>query len=555
MALTNITNRNFYNKSIDELIKKFNSDSENGLNSSELEKRYLEFGYNELPKIKKSIWKVYLAPIFNFLIVILIITGIIVIILGSPEDTIITFTVVGMNSFTAIVQSYRAQKALESLREISALQATVIRDGKKFGQEIPTNELVPGDIVVINQGAKIPADGRIIESMNLTLNEAPLTGESEPEEKNNLIIKEENVPIQDQSNMVFMGTYVHTGRAKVLITGTGVNTEIGKISSQLNEMGSIEDIPLTHKLNKLGYILGTVVIINLIILIAYKFSVLIINNQFYGDFISKALVSSILRAMNIMPINLPLLTTLVLVTGVLNMAKNGVIIKNLSAIESLGRVSIICSDKTGTITKNEMTVEKFWINNDEYEVSGSGYDAKGEILKDGNLIYLNDNPTFQKFIDSIIVNNNANLIYQDVKVKIGDIKEKAVRRALGSPTEAALLVLAEKAGYNPQEIRKKYDLVQEYSFSSEFKRMTTVCNLFEEKFELFAFSKGAPETILKISSHIEINSQVKKFDDNRKQEMLNKIQEQANQGFRTLAIGYKKLKKFDNPKRNQIEKN
>ncbi|MFX1294127.1 MAG: cation-translocating P-type ATPase [Promethearchaeota archaeon] len=555
MSLANTINRNYYNKSIEDLITKFNSNSENGLNSSELENRYLEYGYNELPKIKKSIWKVYLAPIFNFLIVILIITGIIVIILGSPENTIITFTVVGMNSFTAIVQSYRAQKALESLMEISALKTTVVRDGKKFGQEIPTKELVPGDIVLINQGAKIPADGRIIESMNLTLNEAPLTGESEPEEKNNMRIEKENVPIQDQINMVFMGTYVHTGRAKILITGTGVNTEIGKISNQLNEMGSIEDIPLTHKLNKLGYILGTVVIINLIILIVYKFSVLIINDQFYGDFISKALVSSILRAMNIMPINLPLLTTLVLVTGVLNMAKNGVIIKNLSAIESLGRVSIICSDKTGTITKNEMTVEKFWTNNIEYEVSGSGYDAKGEILKDGNPINLNDNLTFQKFIDSIIVNNNANLVYEDVKVKVGDIKEKSVRRALGSPTEAALLVLAEKAGYNPQEVKKKYDIVQEYSFSSEFKRMTTVCNLFEEKFELLAFSKGAPETIIKISSHIEIFGKLHKFNDTRKQEIIDKIQEHANQGFRTLAIGYKKLKEFDNPKRNQIEKN
>ena len=274
MSLANTTNRNYYNKPIDELLAKFNSDSEKGLQTLELESRYNEYGYNELPKIKKSIWRVYLAPVFNFLIVILIITGVVVIILGSPESTIITFTVVGINSFTAIVQQFRAQKALESLRQISALKATVIRDGKKFGQEIPTRELLPGDIVILNQGAKIPADGRILDSMNLTVDEAPLTGESEPEEKNNMIIEKQNVPIQDQTNIVFKGTYVYTGRAKILITGTGINTEIGKISNQLNEMGSIEDIPLTHKLNRLGYILGTVVIINLIILIVYKFSIL-----------------------------------------------------------------------------------------------------------------------------------------------------------------------------------------------------------------------------------------------------------------------------------------
>ncbi len=558
MSIAEITDRNYYNKTIDELIKEFNSDPENGLKTLELESRFNEFGYNELPKIKKSIWKIYLAPIFNFLIVILLITGIVVIILGSPEDTIITFTVVGMNSCTAIIQSYRGQKALESLRQISALKAIVIRDGNKFGQEIQTRELVPGDIVLLNQGTKIPADGRILESMNLTIDEAALTGESEPEEKNNLIIEKENIPIQDQSNMVFMGTYVHTGRAKILITGTGINTEIGKISIQLNEMGSIEEIPLTHKLNKLGYILGTVVIINLIVLIVYKFTTLnlwteIFKGNFKNENIGEALVSSILRAMNIMPINLPLLTTLVLVTGVLNMAQNGVIIKNLSAIESLGRVSVVCSDKTGTITKNEMTVEKFWINEEEYEVSGSGYDAKGEIQKDGKEINLKDNSTFQRFINSIVINNNSKLIFENVKVKVGETMEKAVRRALGSPTEAALLVLAEKAGYNLTETKNKFEILQEYSFSSEFKRMTTVCTIFEEKFEIYAFSKGAPERILDISNKIEINGKEKSFKN--KQEILNKINNRANQGFRTLAIAYRKLKEFNNSKREDIERN
>jgi len=558
MAIETVSDGNYHKKSVDECIKKFNSDPENGLNSSELESRYLNYGYNELPKIKKSIWKVYLAPIFNFLIVILIITGIIVIILGSPENTIITFTVVGMNSFTAIVQSYRAQKALESLREISALKATVVRDGKKFGIEILTKELVPGDIILLSQGSKVPADGRIIESMNLTINEAPLTGESEPEEKSSQIIEKDGVPIQDQTNMVFMGTYCNTGRAKVLITQTGVNTQIGEISSQLNKLGGIEEIPLTKRLNRLGYILGIIVIINLIILIVYKFTVLnlwedLFSGNFGNDNLSDALVSSILRAMNIMPINLPLLTTLILVTGVLNMAKNGVIIKNLSAIESLGRVSVICSDKTGTITKNEMTVVKFWINNNEYEVSGSGYDSKGDILMEGKPINLSDNPTFERFIISIVLNNNANLVFEDVKVKVKDVREKSIRRALGSPTEGALLVLAEKGGYNIQDIKDQFKIMHEYSFSSELKRMTTVCNIFEEKYEVFAFSKGAPERILEISSEIEINGKIRAFDTKLKNEISNLITNRANQGFRTLAIAYKKLEEFNNPKRKKVE--
>jgi len=360
MSIAKKSNEPYYSQSLDELLELFQTDPDNGISSSDLERRYINSGYNELPKIKKSIWKIYFAPIFNFLIIILLITGISVAILGSPGETVITFTVVVINSATVIIQQYRAQKALESLKQISALKATVLRDKEQF--EIPNRELVPGDIILLEQGDKIPADGRIINQINLRVDEAPLTGESEPAEKNNKIIEKNDVPIQKQSNMIFMGTYIYTGRAKALITDTGVNTEIGKISTTLNEMGSIEDIPLTGKLNRLGYILGIIVIINLYILIFYKLVVLAYEENLIRSEISSALVSSILRATNVLPINLPLLTTLVLITGVLNMAQSGVIIKNLSAIESLGRVSVICSDKTGTITRNEMAVERFWIN-------------------------------------------------------------------------------------------------------------------------------------------------------------------------------------------------
>ncbi|MFX0038402.1 MAG: cation-translocating P-type ATPase [Promethearchaeota archaeon] len=541
----------YYNQSIEDLVKNFNTNIENGLNSSELNERYQKSGYNELPKIKKSIWKIYLAPIFNFLIVILLITGVIIVILGSPSETIITFTVVIINSFTAIVQQFRAQKALESLRRISALKASVLRDGKLI--EIETKELVPGDIMILNQGDKIPADGRIIESMNFSIDEAPLTGESEPVEKNNYIIDKENIPIQNQSNMVFMGTFIRTGRAKGVVTGTGVKTEIGKISQTLNEMGSIEEIPLTRKLNRLGYILGTIVIINLVILLTSKLIILGIEGNLIQNEIIEAITDSIIRSMNIIPINLPLLSTLVLITGVLVMAQSGVIIKNLSAIESLGRISVICSDKTGTITKNEMTVEKFWINEQEYEVTGSGYDAEGQIFKDHTPINLNENETFMKFLSSIVINNNAQLEYEDVKVRLKNLKEKAVRRALGSPTESALLVLTEKAGIFPYDIKKNYEIVKEFSFSSEEKRMTTLCKTLGDHDIIFAFSKGAPERMLEISSQIELNGELKDLDQNYKNLILNKINERANQGFRTLAIAYREIIDKDHSKREEIE--
>jgi len=545
-------NQEYYNKSIEELLLIFNTDIEKGLNSSELEEGYIKFGYNELPKIKKSIWRVYLAPIFNFLIVILIITGIIVIILGSPESTIITFTVVIINSGTAIIQQYRAQKALESLRRISALQATILRDNTQ--SDIPTRDLIPGDIVLLNQGNKVPADGRIIDSMNLSIDQAPLTGESEPIIKNNIIIESNDLTVQEQTNMTFMGTYINAGRGKMLVTNTGISTEIGKISNQLNEMGSIEDIPLTRKLNRLGYILGLVVIVNLIILITYKFTILMLQENFVEEEIINAILTSLLRAMNVIPINLPLLSTLVLITGVLNMAQSGVIIKNLSAIESLGRVSIICSDKTGTITKNEMKVEKFWINDKEYNVTGSGYDSEGEILLDGESTILNKNLTFQKFINSMVLNNNAKLVSEDIKVHVGNVKEKTVRRALGSPTEAALLVLAEKAGFLQQDVKNKFKILTEFSFSSEVKRMTSIYSSNENEKEIFAFSKGAPEKIIEISSQIEIDGKIKPFSKKLKLNINNKIHNRAIQGFRTLGIAYQKMSEFDKTPREVIEK-
>ncbi|MHA2122505.1 MAG: cation-translocating P-type ATPase [Promethearchaeota archaeon] len=549
MSISNKSKKKYYQQPVNELLDSFNTNPDRGLNTSDLESKYQELGYNELPKIRKSIWKIYLAPIFNFLIIILLITGVIVVLLGSPGETVITFTVVVINSTTVIVQQFRAQKALESLKRISALKATVLRDGEQ--REIPNRELVPGDIVILDQGDKIPADGRIIEQVNLTIDEAPLTGESEPIETSHEVIKEDEIPLQKQSNMVFMGTYVYTGRAKALITGTGIFTEIGKISQTLNEMGTIEDIPLTRKLNKLGYILGTIVIINLIILISYKFAILASEGNFVQSEISSALVSSILRATNILPINLPLLSTLVLITGVLSMAQHGVIIKNLAAIESLGRVSVICTDKTGTITKNEMTVEKFWINDKEYTVSGSGYDAEGEILNNGTL---KDNPTFQKFIDSIILNNNAQLVFEDVKVRAKGRKEMAVRRALGSPTEAALLVLSEKAGFIPYDIKKKYDLITEFSFSSERKLMSSIFKLKDGDTTTYVFSKGAPEKIIGKSSQIEVDGAVKSFESDLKNSVLEAIKTRANQGFRILAIAYKTINSKNAPTRDETEK-
>ncbi|MBD3214606.1 MAG: HAD-IC family P-type ATPase [Candidatus Lokiarchaeota archaeon] len=543
--------KNPYNLSPEDLSKKLGTDLENGLTQEKAQSRLERYGKNELPKIDKSIWKVYLAPLFNFLIVILIISGIIISIFGSIEETIITFIVIVINSFAAIFQQYRAQKALESLREIAALKANVVRDGEE--EEISTKKIVPGDIVLLSQGDKVPADGRILSAMNLSINEAPLTGESEPVEKSETTLKNYDLPIQKQENMVFMGTFLHTGRAKIMVIYTGAQTEIGHISKSLNKMGTLEQIPLTKKLNRLGYILGIIAIILLTILISYRSILLLagIIKLSVIDIVSNALI----RAINVFPVNLPLLVTLVLITGVLEMAKRGVIIKNLSAIESLGRVSVICADKTGTITKNEMTVKKIVFQLDEYNVSGSGYINEGEIKIDGKRVDKTNDSLTQTLFHSLILNNDAKLKFDEVKIKGKNVDKKSVRRPIGSSTEAALLVLAEKADYNPEKVRKMYDILFEYSFSSEIKMMTTVCKKRESNAEILAYSKGAPEKLINICSSIFIQGDVMELTENIKMKLSEKITSYAEEGYRLLGAAYRHLDEFDHQERIEIETN
>jgi Ca2+-transporting ATPase len=533
-----IPSKPYYNYSIEEISKELDTDIEKGLKKEDVSGKLEEFGYNELPKIRKSIWKVYFAPIFNFLIVILIVAGTIILILGYSGYTIyIIWGVIVVNSLTAVIQQYRAQKALESLKKISALKSTVIRDGSQI--ELETRELVPGDIMVLNQGDKVPADGRLVKSVNLSINEAPLTGESVSIEKSEDIIETQEIPLQKQLNMTFMGTYISTGRGHAIITGTGIRTEIGRISQTLNEMGSIEDIPLTRKMNNFAKWLVILVFINLSILIIYK---LLTMEIYTPESINEQIVAAIFRSMNVIPINLPLLATLVMLTGVLNLAKSGVIIRNLSAIESMGRVSVICTDKTGTITKNEMTVQKFWFDDKVFEVTGVGYDNEGDIKINGTKIKFREKNHFDLFIKSMVLNNTSSIIKEDVKVKAKKLVTKTIRRALGSPTEAALLVLAEKAGFNIEKLRDEFIPIQEFSFDSSVKRMSTIYKIKGvNNHETFAFVKGASEIIVNRCNQISLNKNIISFSSEKKLEILDLIKKYAESGYRTLSIAYKMI--------------
>ena len=538
---------------VEKIYEELNSSAEKGVDEKQVKKFHEEFGLNEIPKAGISKLKIYLAPIFNVLILILLVSAVIMFFLGENSSAFISLGIVIINAVTAIVQQYRAQKTLESLQKISALKATVIREGTQ--KEISSLDVIPGDIIILKQGDKVSADARIIESVDLGVGEAPLTGESMPVEKSpdSIQVSEvemnNGVPIQHQSNMVFMGTYIQSGRAKAIVVATGVNTEIGKISENLSQTG-MADIPLTKKMNNFAKILALIVILLLVIVFIYAIAAS--TPPITIDVIKAKFKFALSIGMNIIPTNLPLLTTIILITGVFNLAQAGVIIRNLSAVESLGRVSIICSDKTGTITQNQMTVQKLWFNGKIYDITGSGYDRNGKILYEGKEVDLKKEPYLELLLLSVVINNNSSLEEESVKVKLKDKNVKLVRKALGAPTEAALIVLAEKGGIDHSTLEGKYKFIQELPFNSSVKRMSTIVE--DDKGERIAFVKGASEIILNLSSKIILDGKEQDLTKSKRKELTETIEQFAKEGYRTLSIAFKKVdKKKDKYDRDEIE--
>jgi len=539
-----------YSKSADQIDKELKYPKD-GITGDEAGKFIEEFGLNEIPKAGISKVKIYLAPIFNVFILILLVSAVIMILLGERAAAMISFVVVIVNAITAVVQQFRAQKTLDSLQKISALKATVIRDGNP--KEIPSLEVIPGDRLALKQGDKIPADARIIKSVDLTINEAPLTGESLAVDKNSDILKkkgDESLPLQKQVNMLFMGTYVETGRGEAIVTGTGKNTEIGKISTNLAATG-MADIPLTKKMNKLSKFLTLILIALLFIIFFYSLAwVPVIDAGVIRDKFKFALSIG----MNIIPTMLPLLTTIILITGVLNLAQTGVVIRNLSAVEALGRVSIVCSDKTGTITQNQMTVQKIWAGDKIFEVTGAGYDKNGKILYEGKEVDLKKEIFLELMLLSGVINNNSSFEVEDIKVVPPAKGVISIRKALGAPTEAALVVLAEKGGIDHSTLQGRFEFVQELPFNSTVKRMSTVVS--GKNKNRIAFVKGASEIILDLSTNIILNNKVKPLDKKKKQEIASLIEKYAEEGYRTLSLAFKDLKgKKEKYERDEIESN
>ena len=526
----------YYNIDLNSIYDKLKTNNKQGLTKEEAARRLEEYGPNEIPKASKGFIKIYLAPLFNWLIVIYLIGALILYLdavfggEGNLTFILLTLAIVGLNCFVAIVQQFRATKKLNALREMTAPTTTVIRDGNKL--DIPTKNVVIGDLLVLTQGDRIPADGRIIQSANLEVNESSLTGESEPQKKmeQGFALNGANISVADRNNMIFYGTYITTGNGTAIAIKTGKDTEIGKISVGLEEAGTSE-IPIREKMNNFGKWLG-------IIVIGFWLLILIII-WVASNFTELDIARSLNSAMDLLPINIPLLVTIILLTGVLSMAHHGVIIRNLASVDSLGRVSVVCSDKTGTLTKNQMSIEHVWTNGTTFKVTGRGYSPEGEIIN----IDDEKNPLIVKHIDEFpqlkllltagFLNNNSALVKNEIEIGHRIIPNWNV---IGSVTEGALMVLFQKG--MGDYVLDDFEFEKEYPFDSKVKRMTKI---YRREGKYYSFTKGASEILLPLCTKVLYKNAEVEFIDELKEKVSKIAEVYAAQGYRILSLCYKKL--------------
>jgi Ca2+-transporting ATPase len=505
----------WHNLNADEVLARLGVDR-NGLSSVEARERLMKFGPNQLVEKKKiSPLAILIEQFKSLLIIILIAAAVLSGVLGEVADSIIIIVIVVLAAGLGFVQEYKAERALEALKKMAAPFASVIRDGKE--QEIPASELVPGDIILIATGDKIPADARVIESVNLKVDEAPLTGESVPVGKTKDSIQED-VPVGDRKNMVYMGTAAVYGRGTAVVTATGMMSKFGKIAKMLQEVEE-EKTPLQVSLDKMGKWLA----IGAMFLCISLAGIGVLR----GHGILEMLLWGVSLIVAAVPECLPAVVTISLALGVHRMVKCHALIRRLAAVETLGCTTVICSDKTGTLTQNQMTVRKVYADGRLFDISGSGYEPKGEFRVQGRVVDPKQDKVIQTLLTAAALCNDASLVC-----------ENGEWRVKGDPTEGALVVLLEKAGLSHKELVEKYPRIGEIPFTSETKRMTTVHQIGNER---IAYSKGAPEVVLKMCNRVLTETGEKELSESEKNRILEESQKMAAQALRLLGLAYKKI--------------
>ena len=517
MSTKNIEDKSstrWHTLAVDESLARLNS-GPRGLSSDEVAKRLQEFGPNELQSNDRiSPWSILLEQFKNVLIIILLLATALSAFLGHGVEAIAITVIVLFAVLLGFIQEFRAERAIEALRELAAPAATVIRDGHE--ERVPARDLVPGDLIVLATGDKVPADARLVDAINLQTVEAPLTGESAPVEKHSAPLPDAQLPAADQKNMAFAGTAVTYGRGRALVVATGMATEFGKIARMLQDVDTTKT-PLQKNLDRIGKSLARAAF-------AVVF-VIVILGLFRGQPFIEMLIFGVALAVAVVPEALPAVVTISLALGVKRMVRRNALIRRLPAVETLGSTSVICSDKTGTLTKDEMTVRKLYVDGQMIEVSGTGYEPRGTFSANGSGAARP--ASLSMLLQAAVLASDARV---EQKNGAGTWEVK------GDPTEGALVVAAAKAGLNKPELDKEFSRVSEIPFTAETKRMTT---LHQTPGGVVAYSKGAPEVIVQSCSLQLTASGVERLDEARRSDVLDQARQMAGEALRVLGIAYK----------------
>ncbi|MFH1544584.1 MAG: calcium-translocating P-type ATPase, SERCA-type [archaeon] len=501
----------FYQQPVEEVVRELNSDL-NGLKEGETKERLEKYGLNKLEE-KKPISKlrIFLNQFKSIIVWILIAAFLISLFISQePIEAGVILAIIVINAVVGFVQEYNADKSIQALKRMMTLKAIVVRDGKK--NEIDSQFLVPGDIIELEEGTRIPADIRLVECFDLYTQEASLTGESTPVGKNSLEIKEK-LGVAEQKNMAFSGTTVVRGKGKGIVVRTGMNSEIGKVAVMIQEIEQ-EETPLQVRLKHLGKWIG-VMVVGICVVV---FGALVLSG---GD-IGNALMFSLSLAVAAIPEGLPAVVTISLALGIKRMAKRHALIRRLPSVETLGAVQVICSDKTGTLTKNEMTVKELYVNNEFIEVKGIGYSAEGKFLKEGKEFDLRE---IEELLKAGVLCNDSCIAGKE--------------NIIGDPTEAALLVVGEKASLDKEKLQNEWKRMDEVPFSSERKLMSVVNEFKERK---YVYSKGAAEVLLEKCDRIYEKGNIRKMDEADRKRILEVNNEMGEKALRVLGFGFKELK-------------
>lgn len=519
----------WYNLESSEVVDKLETSAADGLSKPEAQKRLEQIGPNELiEKGAKNPWLILLDQFKDAMVVILFIAALVSLALGEEADVIIIMAIVVLNAVIGFTQEYRAEQAVAALKKLSVPQVKVRRDGRY--EEVSAREIVPGDVVLLEAGNLTPADGRLLESVNLKVEEAALTGESEAVEKIVKPLSDDNLTVGDRRNMIFMGTTISYGRGTAVITATGMDTELGNIADLIQNVED-EQTPLQKRLGKLGVTLGwgAMGIIAIVILLGL----------FRGESWLNLVLVGISMAVAAVPEGLPAVVSVTLALGAQRMLKRNALIRRLPAVETLGSVTVICSDKTGTLTQNTMTVTVLDVSGDTTEMN-TLVDKRGAIID----AELKESVPPQNRTLSLLI--KAGALCNDAIIQ----EEDGQQRTIGDPTEGALVVAAAQVGYTKEELESEWPRVNEIPFTSERKRMTTIHRVerlagteIEPPTPYVAFLKGAVDSLLEIADTVweGETDQVEPLDETMRERILAANSKYAQQGQRVLGIAFKPL--------------